>query len=384
MRFWIQVELRPDLGLERANCLPVRTDDRVHDTWFVDGAAVRDRRGHNRHLQWRHRQEALTDPEVVGVALPPRFAEGAELPGRIRHEAGRLAREVDAGRCVEPVATRPERDLLRAQPEEFLLAANDALPQQTLLLGLSFGREQLRRHLAAERRATREIPKIDVGRVGETTDEAEGAGDGVAELIRDARIDLVLDLDDSGRHDSLLAVDHFFLEGRRAGDDLEGGARGELVGDGVVDQGTARVGQDHFQILLLDRPREEIVVVSGDRHDREDVARIHVDDDSGREQRAAHRLQQDLLNSLLEGNVDREPDALPGQRVLGQELTNFATAGVDLGLAVAGDASQHRLVRRLDAGLADAVGEPVAVGLQDIELLAGDGSDIAQDVREHV
>src|SRR6185503_15432012 len=64
---------------------------------------------------------ALADRRVEGVALEPVLPELTPLPDRIRHQAGRLVGELDAGRLAEAEATRPLDQPL--DPESVPLAA---------------------------------------------------------------------------------------------------------------------------------------------------------------------------------------------------------------------------------------------------------------------
>src|SRR5207237_7342626 len=65
-------------------------------------------------LQRRDGVETLPDRHVIGVADGPLLAELADLPLRIRDDAGRFARKVDPGRSAEPEHARVFRDLVRA------------------------------------------------------------------------------------------------------------------------------------------------------------------------------------------------------------------------------------------------------------------------------
>ena len=83
-----------------------------------DRSAVRDRRVRVEELQRGHRNEALADRLLVGVADRPRLIEGGELPRRVGHDPADLVRKIDARRRTEPEHASVFRDRIRADPAD--------------------------------------------------------------------------------------------------------------------------------------------------------------------------------------------------------------------------------------------------------------------------
>src|SRR3546814_6931730 len=80
-----------------------------------------DRGGEHGHLHRRDGQVALADGEGIGVTEHPRDAELLLLPLRVRHEAGDLAGQVDAGLTRSEEHTSELQSLMRISYAVFCL-----------------------------------------------------------------------------------------------------------------------------------------------------------------------------------------------------------------------------------------------------------------------
>ena len=89
-------------GLDRGAAHERARDVRLHDR-----TAVRQRRVRDRELERRHREISLADREVDRLPLVPRLVVGRPQPARRRHDAARLAGQVDPRPVSQPEPVRP-------------------------------------------------------------------------------------------------------------------------------------------------------------------------------------------------------------------------------------------------------------------------------------
>ena len=101
---------------ERTDDGPVRRDHFPDHLRLHDLAAVCERGVGGDELHWRHRVVALADAGLVHLAGVNGQSLALELPIVRRHDAGRFARQIDAGALSEPELMRPVPEPVDAEP----------------------------------------------------------------------------------------------------------------------------------------------------------------------------------------------------------------------------------------------------------------------------
>src|SRR6266481_6312717 len=129
----LETEVALDDGLFLADERAVGRLDALHELRPVDGAVVRDRGDHVRHLQRRRRHVALADRDRERLAGVPRLAEALPFPRAARDDAAALVLERDAGRRAEPEAVRVLGDRVDAEPLPDLIEEDVARAHQRLV-----------------------------------------------------------------------------------------------------------------------------------------------------------------------------------------------------------------------------------------------------------
>jgi hypothetical protein len=152
----------------------------------------------------------------------------------------------------------------------------------------------------------------------------------------------------------------------------------------VIQEGLVRVVEQLGVVGVADAAGELVVVVCRQADQGEDLAglRVHHDDDATLDPDRLHRPDHRRLCVALLLGVDREC-----QRVTWLWLRDrlqdlgLATGGVLLDALTPVDASQLRLVLGLDPDLAEKIIGEIPVGLELGELITGDGTGVAEDLR---
>ena len=137
-------------------------------------------------------------------------------------------------------------------------------------------------------------------------------------------------------------------------------------------------------VLVADAASELVVVVGRETDEREDLARlrVHGDHHAALDPDLLHRPLERLLGVPLLLGVDRERQRVARLGLCERlEDLGLLARGVLLDTLRAVDAPQAALVLRFDADLADQVVGEVAVLFQVEELLAGDRTRVAEDLR---
>ena len=88
-----------------------------------------------------------------------------------------------------------------------------------------------------------------------------------------------------------------------------------------------------------------------------------------------------MLGQLLHAPVERQDQAVAGNRVDGSEPAHQLALRVDLDAFAAGLAAQHVIVANLEALFADDVVRRVPLVFERVVFVFGDRADVAEDVR---
>ena len=142
--------------------------------------------------------------------------------------------------------------------------------------------------------------------------------------------------------------------------------------------------EELLELCVGDPPGEEVGVVRGVAHHRQDFAGLGVEDDhrAALEAGLVEAPHQGFLGELLLRRVDREDErAARDRRGLDADDADRASGAVLLDPLRPVCAAELLLVRKLDAGLADPVVREVA-GLLELRVaLGGEGPGVAHDLR---
>ena len=291
-------------------------------------AAGGDPGGVGGELQRRHRDEALADAGIDGVAAVPVMSLGA-AQRRGRDLPGALVRQLDVERGAEAERVRGGGDRLHAGATRHLVEE----------------------HVAGELDAAMQV-------------ERAMAVLGPAMEARAADIDIAAAVDPvAGRERAGLQRRH---RHRR----LEGGAGRIDAGDGLVDQRGALVGGPFRPLRLADAGIEQ-ARIEGRRADHRQhlaVARIH-------HHRAGGLVADPGQHRLLQAEIDGQPDGGALLPLAAVELAHHPADGIDFHLHRARRAAQHGVMELLDAGAADT-----HAGQRQIRI----GGDVALVGRRHV
>ena len=151
----------------------------------------------------------------------------------------------------------------------------------------------------------------------------------------------------------------------------------------MVDERLLRIVEILLELRFIDLAGEDVVVVHGQRNEREHLAGVNIHDD-GRGLTAIRRGLHHFGRFLLQVEIDREDEVVTGLGRIFAEGSQFAPGGVFLDLFAADHTAKIALVRRFDAGLADPIARNVAAIFQRHEVFFVDAAGVTEHVAQHV
>ena len=303
--------------------------------------AGRDARRHLGQLQGRRQHVALADSGHQRIARPPVVADRRLLPPLVGNDAGIFAGDVDAGARAQAQAARHLGDALDSQ----------------------FLRKLVIKDIAGLANASRHID----GTVPPALPAME---------LAFAEIDIALAVRrEAGAEPG--------LQRRHQDRNLEGRPRGVLPGDGLVGLRPVGVVANLFPVGDADPIGEQVGVVAGRGHQRQDLARVNLHDGHGGRVLVDQPVRDESLQSHIQGHYDIVARFRLDPPVI--DFLNLASEIVDHEFLGSHLAAQGLLELVFDTGLADAVGRQlqrrVAV-LRHFVLV--DRADITHHMRRHI